>query len=98
MQDGQTISDLMDPANQAEMDRIAADLKSKPDLITAVVTPKTALEWTDNLIQKQPDGQIAPDPTQSAAGASLLHALADDPTSEGKEARTNDSILTLNRL
>jgi hydrophobe/amphiphile efflux-3 (HAE3) family protein len=98
LRDGQTIGDLMDPANQAEMDRIATELKSKPDLIAAVVTPKTALVWTDNLIQKQPDGQIAPDPTQSAAGASLLHALADDPTPEGKEARTNDSIITLDRL
>jgi hydrophobe/amphiphile efflux-3 (HAE3) family protein len=98
MNDGQTISDLMSPANQAAMDRIADQLKARPDLITGVVTPKTALVWTDNLIQKQPDGQIAADPTQSAVGQSLLHAIDDDPSTEGKAARTEDSIATLNRL
>ena len=34
MPNGQTISDLMDPANQTEMDRIAAELSTHPDLIT----------------------------------------------------------------
>jgi hydrophobe/amphiphile efflux-3 (HAE3) family protein len=98
MNEGETISDLMDTDNQAQMDAIAATLKSRPDLIISVVTPKVALEWTDNLIQRSPDGQIAPDPTQSAAGASLLHALEDDPSPEGKAARQTDSLTTLERL
>jgi hydrophobe/amphiphile efflux-3 (HAE3) family protein len=98
MPNGQTISDLMNPANQAEMDRIAEELGTRPDLIEGVVTPKTALQWTDNLIQKQPDGQLAASPTDSAAGLSLLHALADDPTPEGQAARQADSVRTLERL
>jgi hydrophobe/amphiphile efflux-3 (HAE3) family protein len=98
MNDGQTITDLMDPANQAAMDEIATELKARPDLIAGVVTPKTALVWTDNLIQRQPDGQIAADVTQSAVGQSLLHAIDDDPSPEGKAARTEDSLATLGRL
>ena len=98
MRDGQTIADLMDPANQESMDAIAAQLKSRPDLIESVVTPKVALEWTDNLIQRQPDGEIAASPTDSAAGLALLHALEDDPSPEGQAARQADSIITLERL
>jgi hydrophobe/amphiphile efflux-3 (HAE3) family protein len=98
MRDGQTITDLMDPANQESMDAIEAQLKSRPDLIEGVVTPKVALEWTDNLIQRRPDGQIAASPTDSAAGMALLHALEDDPSPEGQAARQADSIITLERL
>jgi hypothetical protein len=98
LHDGQTITDLMSPANQAEMDRIAGELKSHPDLIDNVVTPKTALEWTDRLIQLTPSGQPATGPTESAAAQALLHAIEDDPSPEGKAARQADSFATLERL
>lgn len=98
LHDGQTITDLMSPANQAEMDRIAAELKRHPDLIANVVTPKTALEWTDRLIQLTPSGQPATSPTESAAAQALLHAIEDDPSPEGKAARQADSLVTLERL
>jgi hypothetical protein len=98
MPDGRTISDLMSTDNQEQMDAIAAELKSRPDLVVSVVTPKVALQWTDNLIQRSPDGNIAANPTESAAGLALLHALEDDPSPEGAAARQADSITTLNRL
>jgi hydrophobe/amphiphile efflux-3 (HAE3) family protein len=98
MQDGQTINDLMSPDNQEQMDAIAAELKSRPELVVSVVSPKVALEWTDNLIQRTPDGSIAASAPESAAGLSLLHALEDDPTPEGKAARQEDSLTTLSRL
>jgi hydrophobe/amphiphile efflux-3 (HAE3) family protein len=98
MTDGETISQLMNPANQAEMDRIAAELRAEPDLIANVVTPKVALEWTDNLIQRQPNGELATGPTDSAAGTALLHAVEDDPSAEGQQARLADSGVTLERL
>jgi len=76
MNQGQTVADLMSPENQAAMDQIQATLKARPDLVQAVVTPKTALDWTDRLLRLKPDGQVAPGPTDSAAGLALLHALS----------------------
>lgn len=104
-----TITDIMSPANQAEMDRIAAALKDQPDcdrgapgdedcLIDAVVTPKTALEWTDSLIARTPEGEPAASPTESAAGLALLHALEDDTDPESQAVRQADSLTTLERL
>ena len=104
MNEGKTIGDLMSPANQAEMDKMQATLKAQPDLIQAVITPKTALDWTDNLIQRSPDGQIAPGPTASAAGLSLLNAttaLLPDGQPQSPEsvaARSADAGKTLERL
>lgn len=91
--DGSTITDIMSPANQAEMDRIAAELSAHPDLVEAVITPRAGLEWSDALIQS-PDGN----PLNSIAGKALLGALEDDPTEEGKAARAADSAVTLERL
>lgn len=95
--DGQDIGDIMSAENQAEMDRIAEELK-KSELIESVVTPKTALQWTDNLLQRSPDGEIAAAATESAAGQALVHALEDDPSPEGKAARQEDAVTTLSRL
>src|SRR3954468_15920692 len=55
---GQTVADLSTPHNLAEMQQITDELQQRPDLIEAVVSPKTALQWSDNLIQKAPDGQV----------------------------------------
>jgi hydrophobe/amphiphile efflux-3 (HAE3) family protein len=95
--DGGTISDIMDADNQASMDAIADELR-RSDLVESVITPKTALQWTDNLLQRTPDGAIAPAPTDSAAGVALVNALADDPSPEGKAARQEDATKTLSRL
>ncbi len=99
--EGKTIVDLSNPHNLAEMQRITAELRSHTDLIEAVVSPQSALEWSDNLIQKTPDGQVTTDPTASVAGAALLTALnAPQPdgqpqSEESKAARFADSTKTL---
>ena len=50
--------------------------------------PGTALEWSDNLIQKDADGQVAADPTGSVAGKALLTALnATSPTASRRARR-----------
>ncbi|MGZ4708831.1 MAG: MMPL family transporter, partial [Acidimicrobiales bacterium] len=101
---GKDVVDLSNPHNLAEMDKIVAELRSHPDLIEAVVTPGTALEWSDNLIQKDASGQVAPDPTSSVAGKALLTALnANQPDGQpqseaSKTARFTDSSKTLERL
>ena len=101
---GKTVVDLSNPHNLAEMDRVVGELRSHPDLIESVVTPGNALEWSDNLIQKEPSGEIAPDPTGSVAGKALLTALtADQPDGQpqsdaSKAARLADSATTLGRL
>ncbi len=92
-EDGADIGDVMSPANQAEMDRVAAELEAHPDLVQSVISPKTALAWSDSLIQS-PDGN----PLNSIAGQALVHALEDEPTEEGKAARSADSAITLERL
>lgn len=91
--EGNDIVGMMDPANQAEMERIAEELRSQTDLIQSVVTPTTALEWSDALIAS-PDGN----PASSVAGKALLAAVERDPSEEGKAARTADSLATLERL
>src|SRR5262249_60581840 len=47
---GTNIVDMMSPQNLSTFDQISAQIKSRPDLIDNVVTPKTALEWADKLI------------------------------------------------
>ena len=102
--DGKDIVDLSNPHNLAEMQRVTDELRSHPDLISAVVTPQTALEWSDNLIQKTPDGVVTTDPTASVAGAATLAALnANQPdgqpqSEESKATRFADSSKTLTRL
>lgn len=104
MDEGSTISDLMSPQNQAEMDRIAADLSARPELIQSVISPKTALDWTDRLLRLNPEGEVAPTSTASAAGVALLNsttALTADgqpQSAESVAARTADAIVQLERL
>ena len=104
MDEGSTITDLMNVENQAEMERIQTELKSRPDLIQAVITPKTALDWTDNLLRLTPEGEVAAIPTESAAGISLLNATEAETvdgrpqTAESVAARTADAVLQLERL
>ena len=102
--DGQTVVDLSNPHNLAEMQKVADQLNAHPDLVEAVVTPGTALTWSDDLIQKTPEGQVSTNPTASVAGHALLTALS-APQADGqpqsdasKAARTADAGTTLTRL
>ncbi|MEZ5144641.1 MAG: MMPL family transporter [Acidimicrobiales bacterium] len=90
---GKTVNDIMTSANQATFDKIAEELRANPDVIEGVITPKEALVWSDRLVQS-PDGN----PTNSIAGKALLAALNNDPSPEGKAARTADTAKTLERL
>ncbi len=93
LDDGVTLTEFLSPHNQAEIERVSAELKAHPDLVDAVVSPTAVLEWSDALVQS-PSG----DPTQSIAGKALLAAVPADPTAEGQAARTQDSLATLERL
>ncbi len=104
MDEGSTVSDLMSPQNQAEMDRIAVDLSARPELIQSVISPKTALDWTDRLLRLTPEGQVAPASTASAAGVALLNSTTaltaggQPQSAESVAARTADAIIQLERL
>ena len=69
--EGKDVVDLSSPHNLAEMrpDR-APSCGPHPDLIEAVVTPSNALEWSDNLIQKDaPARSPRPDEQRRRQGA-----------------------------
>ncbi len=92
-QNGAKVATTMNKANLDEMDRLAAELKKHPDLVESVITPRTALQWSDKLVQS-PDGNVL----NSVAGKALLNAATTDPTDEGKKLRQADSVATLARL
>ncbi len=107
--EGKTIADMMTVGNQEAFAELEAYFKDQPDcdpndpddedcLIDNVVTPKTALEWTNNLLVNKPDGTPAEDPTQSAAGLALLHAIEDDPDEAAKAIRFGASAASAERL
>jgi len=102
--DGKSVVDLSNPHNLAEMQKVADQLNAHPDLVEAVVTPGTALTWSDDLIQKTPEGQVSTNPTASVAGHALLTALSapqadGQPQSDASKAtRTADAGTTLTRL
>jgi len=96
---GSSILDVSSPTNLAEFQRIADGLSAHPDLIEAVVTPGTALEWSDDIIQLTPEGEVAVSPTESIAGQALLAAsTADGQSDASKQARLDDSLVTLGKL
>jgi uncharacterized protein len=97
-EEGTAIAEAMTPSNLAEFDRIAKELKDRPDLVTAVVTPATALRWTENLLTTQPDGEPAASPLASAAGSITAYALEADPSEEGRALRQADAAQTLSRF
>src|SRR5262245_8660382 len=90
---GTNFVDMMSSGNMAAFDEISAQIKSHPELIDNVVTPKTALEWDDNLVAS-PNG----DPTGSVAGQAILAATQAAPTPEQAALRQADALKTLQRL
>jgi hydrophobe/amphiphile efflux-3 (HAE3) family protein len=82
---------MMSKANLDELDRIAKELKAHPDLIESVITPRTALDWSDKLV-------ASPDhvPTNSIAGKALVAALGEDK--DHTDLRQKDALATVARL
>ena len=92
--EGQTLTDLFTPEAVDTWERVEAELKEKGgDSIFAVVTPLTALQFTNALVLPE-SGNVV----DGVAAQILLGATERDPTEEGKAARTASSGVTLARV
>jgi len=90
---GHTIADLASPANRAAQQKAAADLKASGQ-VYSVVTPLDALDFTQSIVKAPPGGS----PTDSVGAKILLGAIGRDTNPVSKQARLDDSTLTLQRL
>ena len=97
MEEGKTVVDLFTPDNLAAWEAIEAEVLEDEGVLS-VVTPKTALEFTERLVTMTPEGEVTEDPTASVAGLALLGARDRDPDPASQEIRLQDSITTLQRL
>lgn len=92
MNEGSDVVDLFTESNLAQLDEIEQRLTST-DGVLAVVTPRTALEFTQSLVTS-PTGN----PTESVAGRILLGARGRDPDPQSQATRLADAAKTLERL
>ncbi|MGH9191651.1 MAG: RND transporter, partial [Acidimicrobiales bacterium] len=92
MEGGQDVVDLFTPENIAHMEQVDEQLHAV-DGVEAVVTPLTALQFTQNLAVSD-----SGDPTQSVAGQALLGAREREPDPAAQEVRLADAARTLERL
>jgi uncharacterized protein len=92
MEGGRDVVDLFTPENIEHMQQVDEQLHAV-DGIEAVVTPLTALQFTQNLAVSDTG-----DPTQSVAGQALLNAREREPDPAAQEVRAADAITTLQRL
>jgi uncharacterized protein len=97
MDEGTTVVDLFTPDNLAAWDAIEEEVLADEGVLS-VVTPKTALEFTQRLVTLTPEGEPTEDPTASVAGVALLGARDRDPDPASQEIRLQDSLTTLQRL
>ena len=98
LDEGKTVVDLFTPENVAKMQAIEAEL-AETEGVESVVTPLTALQFTQNIVTTTPEGEVTEDPTASVAGIALLGAR--DREAEGSpeaQARLDDALTTVNRL
>src|SRR3954447_5414366 len=93
MDEGKSVVDLFTDGGLERWAAIDKQLEARDDLVFGVVTPRTALEFTDKLVAS-PSGN----PAESIAGKILLDATERDPSPEGKALRTKASVATLTRL
>src|SRR5215813_1386338 len=87
MDPGKTVVDLFTPANITHMRQVDTDLHNSEG-ITTVITPLTALQFTQNLVTGPPSNPN--DVTASVAGKALLSAQSRDPSAAGQAARAAD--------
>jgi uncharacterized protein len=92
MDEGTTVVDLFTPDNVERMEAQAETLRDT-DGVFNVITPLTALQFTDNLINS-PDGN----PVNSVAGQALLSARERDTDAASQQVRLDDSFATLDRI
>jgi len=93
MDQGRTVTDLFTPENVAKWEQVEADLREGGDQIFGIVTPLTALRFTNALVLP-PSGNVV----EGVAAQLLLGATERDPTDEGKAVRSASSARTLERV
>jgi uncharacterized protein len=89
---GGTVVDLFTPDNNARMRVMAEQIKADPGVL-GVVTPLTALEFTEALVTPQVEGN----PLSSVA-AGILAGAVGRATPEDGAVRSADAAVTLGRL
>ena len=92
MEEGQTVTDLFTPANIAHMRQVEEDMRATEGVFT-VISPLTALEFTQNLVASD-----SGDVTQSVAGQAVLGAREREPDPAAQALRLEDSVTTLERI
>jgi hydrophobe/amphiphile efflux-3 (HAE3) family protein len=93
MDEGASVVDLFSGDGLAKWQQVEKQLRAGGPLVFGIVSPRTALEFTDALVSS-PSGN----PTDSVAGKILLGATARDPSAAGRQVRTDAAVATLNRL
>lgn len=94
--EGGTVADLFNPANNARMEAMADEIRANEGVLS-VITPLTALEFTDAIVSPR-DGD---DPLSSVAAGILLGAqtrAAESDDTASADARLADAGRTLERL
>lgn len=94
MDEGHSVTELFDAAGIEQFEALHADLTETGNY-ESVVTPLIALQYTDTLIQ---GGVPGSDPTAGIAGQLLLRGIAEAETEEETQIRTEQSLLTLQRV
>ncbi len=92
MEGGRDVVDLFTPENIEHMQQVDEQLH-QTEGVESVVTPLTALQFTQNLAVSDTG-----DPTKSVAGQALLNAREREPDPAAKEVRAADAFTTLQRL
>lgn len=96
MDEGTTVADLFTPENIVHMRQVEEDLRGTEGVF-GVISPLTALEFTQNMVTGPPEARVD-DVTQSPAGQALVGAREREPDPEAQAIRLDDSVTTLNRL
>ena len=92
--EGQNLTDLFTPEAVETWERVDAEIKAQGgDQIFAVVTPLTALQFTNNLVLP-PSGEVL----EGVAANILISAAARDTTPDGPAIRTESSLETKARV
>jgi hydrophobe/amphiphile efflux-3 (HAE3) family protein len=95
MDEDQTVTDFFTPENIAHLEQVEEEMRDVDGVLT-VITPLTALEFTQNMVTGPPD---APENVaQSVAGQALLGARDRDPDPESQALRLADAGVTLERI
>ena len=88
-----SVVDLFTPENVAKWEAVDAEIRAGGDLIFGVVTPLSALQFTNDLVLPESGNLL-----DGVAARLLLAATERDPSPEGKAARQASSVETLQRV